>query len=52
MSASTDPAERIVAKLWRDISGRRGCGFDDIDLDIQHEILDTWIGLAAAEIDA
>jgi hypothetical protein len=42
------PAEKIAAKIWRDVTDRRGWrqAADQFDDDIKHEILDQWVQLA------
>jgi len=47
MGASADPAERTVATLWKDVTGRRGWRqeADTFADEIKHEILDTWLSI-------
>ena len=44
---SKEKAKNIVDKIIRDLSDRRGLRqeWEQIDLDIQEEIKETWIGI-------
>lgn len=46
------PAERIVASILEDMTGRRGLRqtWDDIDDETQHEILDAWTKIAGSNL--
>jgi hypothetical protein len=41
-----ETAELIVDKIINELNGRRGCGIDSLDEDIQEEIRDSWIKIA------
>jgi len=46
LRASDVPADKIVSGIWDDINGRSGCGFDDVEIDIQLEIVEAWREIA------
>jgi len=41
-----ETAELIVDKIIDDLNGRRGCGIDSFDDEIQSEIRNSWINIA------
>jgi len=41
-----DTAKLIVDKIISDLNGRRGCGIDSFDDEIQDEIRNSWIDIA------
>jgi hypothetical protein len=36
-------AKEIVKEIIDDLNDRRGCGIDNVDVDTQKEIINSWI---------
>ncbi len=36
-------AKEKAFKIWDDLNGRKGVGFDDVDHEIQVEVLESWV---------
>lgn len=51
MRESSDAAERLVEKLWLDVTYRQGWrqAADQFDDDIKHSILDDWLAIVRSE---
>lgn len=51
---ATTPTRRILFAIVRDFTDRRGLrhAWEQIDLDIQEEILETWLKIIEEEIRA
>jgi hypothetical protein len=37
------PHKEKAFKIWGDLNGRKGVGFDDVDHEIQVEALESWV---------
>lgn len=52
MEKSDDPADRIVYRIWSDVTGRRGWRqeSEQFDDEIKMQILDRWLEIVRKEI--